>query len=99
MLRGVLARYGRERSLGGALIRGWPVSRRVFRCLAAGRGESGQRKGDKDRSGDCARGSKVTVEGLWRGDKQGGGRSARGEDADWTPARCLTLSQLREHGR
>jgi hypothetical protein len=61
MLRGVLARYGRERSLRGALIRGWPVSQHVFRCLAVGRGESGQRKGDKDRSGDRAKVSDLSM--------------------------------------
>jgi hypothetical protein len=57
--------------------------------------------GGREQEGErgCARGSMVTGRVVWRGDREGGSRLARTEDAKAMPARCSTQSQLPEHGR
>jgi hypothetical protein len=57
-------------------------------CLAAACGEHGQEEIDKEASCCCASGSRGVGRGLWRGYRFGGARSARGEDAQFMPARC-----------
>jgi hypothetical protein len=43
--------------------------------------------------------SRVAGRGLWRGDMEGGGGSARRKDTDSAPSRCLTLVGNSEHGQ
>jgi hypothetical protein len=61
---------------------------RGARCLAGVRGESGQKEYDKRRSRCCARVVTGSGRGRWREDGSRGGRSARGDKAERTPARC-----------
>jgi hypothetical protein len=56
--------------------------RRGAWCLAAARGEHGQEKRDKEKSGNCARDSMTAGRGLWRGVASDGSRSARKEVVD-----------------
>jgi hypothetical protein len=62
----------------------------VRRVCPGGREQEGER--------GCARGSMVTGRAVWRGDREGGSRSARRDDAKAMPARCSTQSRLPEHG-
>jgi hypothetical protein len=75
------------------------LPRRGARCLAAARGELGQKKRDKKRGWGCARQSMAERGGLWRSAASEGGRSAWREDAELAHARCSTPSRPSEHAR
>jgi hypothetical protein len=66
---------------------------RGIRCLATERGERGQEEPDKEKSWVCATVSRGVGRVRWREDGSRGSRSARGEKAELSPARCLSNRQ------
>jgi hypothetical protein len=86
---------------GGVLFRGPPgqLPGHGICCLVAERGERGQEEPDKEMSWVCARVSTGAGSVRRREDGSRGSRSARGEKAELSPARCSTEHRLPGHGR